>query len=87
MTRKPYLGASLSLDPPPGHHYHENALVGDPRAPRNTSFMKNLTFSFFVFATFRLDFNIFLKIVSESTNDLENSIIVVEVLSISAVKC
>ena len=42
MTQKPYLGTFLSLNPPPGHHYHENALVGDPRAPWNTSFMKKL---------------------------------------------
>ena len=59
MTQKHYLGTFLSLNPPPGHHYHENALVGDPRAPRNTSFMKNL--SFFFFPTFREDFNIFSK--------------------------
>ena len=52
MTQKPYLGAFLSLNPPPGHHYHENALVGDPRAPWNTSFHEKITFSQ-SFATFR----------------------------------
>ena len=50
MTQKPYLGTSPSLNPPSGHHYHENALVGDPRAPRNTLFMKKLTFLYVFFA-------------------------------------
>ena len=46
MTQKPYLDKFLSSDSPSGGHYRENAPSGDLRAPRNTSFSSNLSFSF-----------------------------------------